>query len=330
MSGYRPHRGASAYPFLAAKAARTWRAIRGCLVVWLILSTAGCQGRPTPIASPSDAARDAASVPKVPVDQNAARPVQIALASTDLAVGRERFAFSILTPSGSLIQYAAASITFLDLDGANATPIATAVATYYPARLEAAGLYVAQVTFSKPGPWGAEITANLVDGHQILPQRVRFQVQANPKAVGTGALPPPTANRTLATQPDIHQLSSDPSPDTDFYRLTVDEAAASGKPTVIVFATPGHCSSRICGPVLDEVKAVKAAMGDTVNFIHIEVYEQFDPLVPAGEMATWGLTTEPWVYVLGADGRVAERLEGSVTAAELGPILRRMIEPAPR
>jgi hypothetical protein len=298
-----------------------WRAVRGGFVVWLILGAAGCRKPP----SPTDTAPLASTVGTTAVDPTAGRQVQIALASTDLAVGHERFAFSILTPGGSLIQYAAAKVTFLKLEGASATPIATVDASYYPARVEAAGLYVAQATFDKAGPWGAEITAILVDGSQILPQRVRFQIQAQPKGVVAGALPPPTTNRTLTTQPDIHRLSSDPSPDPDFYRLTVDEAVASGKPTVIVFATPGHCSSRICGPVLDEVKAVKTAVGDAVNFIHIEVYEQFEPMVLADEMATWGLTTEPWVYVLDADGRVAERLEGSVTAAELGPILRRLV-----
>ena len=54
-----------------------------------------------------------------------------------------------------------------------------------------------------------------------------------------GASPPKTANRTVADEPNLARLSSDPMPDPDFYQLTVEDAAASGKPTVIVFATPG-------------------------------------------------------------------------------------------
>ncbi len=251
-------------------------------------------------------------------------PAQVAIASTDLARGHERFAFSILDPAGSLLQDARAQVTFFHLDGEAASPIGTAEAPFYASSLEPAGLYVVYHDFDRAGPWGAEIAAELPDGRSILPQRVRFEVAERPQGVAVGDRPPATSNRTLATEPDLARLTSDPKPDPDLYRLTVDEAVASGRPTVVVFSTPAYCQSRICGPVLDEVKAVKATMGDTVHFIHIEVYKEFDPLVLADEMATWGLQTEPWVYVLDAEGRVAERLEGSVTAAELEPLVRRV------
>ena len=293
----------------------------------------GCQSRtaattsPTPPPTAAVAMAVDATTQSIPAG---ATPVQIALASTDLALGPERFAFAILTPGGNLIQYAAAKVTFLELDGDRAIPITTTVATYFPARLDSAGLYVARHSFTKAGPWGAQIEAALVDGREILPQRVRFTVQEAPKAVGIGASPPKTANRTVADEPNLARLSSDPMPDPDFYQLTVEDAAASGKPTVIVFATPGHCSSRICGPVLDEVKVIKAAVGGAVNFIHIDVYREFSPLVLDEAMDIWGLKTEPWVYLVGADGLVAERLEGSVTAAELGPLVNKLLKaPAP-
>jgi len=258
-----------------------------------------------------------------PVGDEAAAPAQVVLASTDLAVGRERFAFAILTPEGSPIERADASVAFYDLDRDDPTvAVATADARFYAARMAAGGLYVVRFDLATAGAWGAEITATLADGRLILPQRVRFEVAAAPRGVGIGDVPPPTANRSLATEPNLSKLTSDPQPDADFYRLSVDEAAASGRPTVIVFATPGYCVSRICGPVLDEVKAVKAEAGRAVNFVHIDVYRRFDPLELADEMGAWGLTTEPWVYVLDAEGRVADRLEGSVTAAELLPIVQ--------
>ncbi len=253
-----------------------------------------------------------------------AAPAQAVIASTDLAKGHERFAFALLDPAGALLEEARAEVTFFHLDGEVANPVASQGAAFYRARLEPAGLYVAYQDFDRAGPWGAEIRASLPDGRAIATQRVRFQVAERPHGLAVGATPPPTANRTLATEPDLARLSSDARPDPDLYRLTVDEAAASGRPTVVLFSTPGFCQSRICQPVTDEVKAVKGLFGDRVNFIHIEVYKSFDPLVLADELAAWGLKTEPWVYVLDAAGRVAERLEGSVTAAELGPILTRL------
>jgi peroxiredoxin len=34
-------------------------------------------------------------------------------------------------------------------------------------------------------------------------------------------------------------------------------------------------------------------------------------------MREWGLTTEPWTFVVGRDGRIAERFEGVVSVREL-------------
>jgi hypothetical protein len=296
----------------------------------LLASVAACQpsAAPPTIEVPTVSATSAAAGSPGATSADTVA-TKVAIASSDLAVGHDRFAFSLLDASGALLEDAKAQVTFFHLDGEVANAAGTSEAAFYPAQLEPAGLYVVYHDFDRVGPWGAEIAAALPDGRSIIPQRVRFEVQQQPKSLGVGAAPPPTANRTLATEPDLAKLTSDPAPDPELYQMTVDEAVASGKPSVVVFSTPGHCQSRICGPVLDEVKAVKQQIGDAANFLHLEVYKQFDPLVLADEMGTWGLQTEPWVYVLGRDGKVAERLEGSVTAAELAPIVQRLVdEPA--
>lgn len=262
-------------------------------------------------------------------------PISIALASSDLAVGRQRFAFSILDENGALVQDAQTAIQFFRLKEAVAEPYASGRAQFFPAALEQAGLYVTYGEFPDAGPWGAEIKAVLPDGRAAIPQRVRFEIAPKAKGLAVGEAPPPTANRTLATVSEISKLTSDPQPDPALYRMTVDEAAKSGRPTVVTFSTPAFCQSRICGPVIEEVKLARAKWGDRVNFIHIEVYAYddqaggFDQSELGPEMQAWNLATEPWVYVLGADGKVAERMEGSVTLQELDPILSRVVgEPA--
>lgn len=315
-------------PLLDATGRRPRAPFAGLLLL-VTLATACQSTSATPSAAPPSppATADATGAPTDAAAGTVA--AQVSIASSDLAVGHDRFAFALLDPTGTLLKDATAKVTFFHLDGEAATPFGEAPAQFYPAQLEPAGLYVAYQDFDRAGPWGAEISAALPDGRSILPQRVRFNVQEAPKTLGVGAAPPPTANRTLATEPELAKLTSDPAPDPALYGMTVDEAVASGKPTVVVFSTPGHCQSRICGPVLDEVKAVKQQVGDAANFIHLEVYKQFDPLVLADEMASWGLQTEPWVFVLGRDGKVAERLEGSVTAAELAPIVERLLDGSP-
>ena len=70
--------------------------------------------------------------------------------------------------------------------------------------------------------------------------------------------------------------------------------------------------------MLNSVATVRDAVGDAANFIHIEVYKEFNPeLVLADEMAEWGFATEPWTYVLDNEGKVAARFGGPVSPREL-------------
>ena len=109
--------------------------------------------------------------------------------------------------------------------------------------------------------------------------------------------------------------------------MTVAEALASGRPTVVTFATPGYCESRLCSPVVESVKAVQESVQVQANFIHIEVYLSFDPLVYAAEMEERHLASGLWTFVLDASGRVTARLGGPVSPRELTDILLPLLVP---
>jgi glutathione peroxidase-family protein len=48
------------------------------------------------------------------------------------------------------------------------------------------------------------------------------------------------------------------------------------------------------------------------------VYEDNDPAKGVHRwMREWGLETEPWTFLVGADGKIVERFEGSVSVNEL-------------
>ena len=84
------------------------------------------------------------------------------------------------------------------------------------------------------------------------------------------------------------------------------------KPVALLFATPQLCQSRVCGPVTDIALQLKAEYGDRMTFIHQEVYVDNDPnkgLRPP--LQRFNLRSEPWLFVVGADGRITARLEGS-------------------
>ena len=88
---------------------------------------------------------------------------------------------------------------------------------------------------------------------------------------------------------------------------------------------PRFCETAVCGPTLDEVKAIADDHPD-VNWLHVEVFTNLDDpgnleVVPA--VTDWGLPSEPWVFVVGADGMVTGRFEGVVDPVEIEAALER-------
>ena len=96
------------------------------------------------------------------------------------------------------------------------------------------------------------------------------------------------------------------------------------KPVVLVFATPQLCQSRVCGPVVDIAEQVKAERGDEAEFIHMEIYR--DNTIDKGfrpQVAAFGLPTEPWLFAIDRQGKIAARLEGAFSAPELEQAIER-------
>ena len=131
---------------------------------------------------------------------------------------------------------------------------------------------------------------------------------------------PPSQTLTAADTTDLATISTDPEPNPAFYQLSVADAVSSGKPSVIVFATPAFCQTALCGPTMDIVKDALGQRSD-IQVVHVEPYDiakaKAGNLVPIDAMTEWSLATEPWVFVLGADGTVAASFEGILGENEL-------------
>jgi len=64
--------------------------------------------------------------------------------------------------------------------------------------------------------------------------------------------------------------------------------------------------------VTDVALQLKAKYGDRMEFIHQEVYVDNDPAAGLRDpLQQFRLRTEPWLFVVGEDGKVTARLEGS-------------------
>lgn len=186
-------------------------------------------------------------------------------------------------------------------------------------------IYVARFSLSRPGKYTlvAQPEGAKIQGIATLDVRRRPQAPA----VGDRAIPSRTP--TLASaHGDVASLTTANPPDLSLLRYSVGESVKAHTPFVLVFATPKFCSSRTCGPVVDVAQAVQRRFaGSGVRFIHVEVYTDNNPAQGFNRwFREWRLPSEPWVFLVGRDGRIKTRFEGSVSAAELSAAVQRLLK----
>jgi hypothetical protein len=248
--------------------------------------------------------------------------LSVAVASNDFPVGAPRVPFVLFVGSQEVSDARSVALTAFDLSAGTPVPGWTGAATSYTDY--DIPYWVAYPELPHAGYWGLGAVVTMADGTTTQGQ-FTIEALADASAPVIGEVPPASDNRTVASEPDLAKLTSDPHPEPGLYELTVAEALESGRPTVVTFATPAFCTSRLCAPVVESVKTVYADLGEQANFIHIEIYQSVDPFVYVPEMDEWKLQSEPWTFVLGADGAVVQRFGGPVSPQELeaalGPLV---------
>jgi len=174
-----------------------------------------------------------------------------------------------------------------------------------------AAIYAAQVPFPKVDQYAVLVVSRV--GKQLIGAGVSVKVIPTSKdpLVKVGERAPRVGTDTLASVGGDKALLDTRRPFDDMHGVSFEDAVGK-KPVALLFATPQLCQSRVCGPVVDIAAQLKAKYGDRVTFIHQEVYEDNDPDKGLRKpLRAFGLPTEPWLFVVGTDGKVVERLEGS-------------------
>ena len=249
-------------------------------------------------------------------------PLQITRMSGDTAVGQPRIVFGLFDGPDPVADAQSVSLSVMPVGEEGAEPVWQGAAENYSDY--EVPYWVAYPNLPSPGFWGITAKVILADGRTVTSQ-FTIEAKAESESIDIGELAPLSQNRTLATEPDIEKLSSGNNPNPAFYQITVADAVANGKPTVVGFITPGLCETKWCAPVLESVTAVRNDMGDAAHFIHVEVYQDFQTLTYVPEMAEWGLRTEPWIFVLDSTGRIADKLAGPVSPRELTQALEQVL-----
>ena len=246
--------------------------------------------------------------------------------------GDNRLGFGLFTTSRAQIADATAAVYIAPLGGGQASGPYVAhfqsLAVKPPFQSQttlkdpdsAKTLYVASVPFKKPGRYQvlgmARLDDRLVAATSATPQLIVVPPNKDP-VPGVGDAPPKIHTPTEASVAgDLSKIDTR-NPHDDMHKVDFAEALGK-KPIVLVFATPLLCQSRVCGPVVDVAAEVESELRDKADFIHMEIYN--DNEVAKGfrpQVAAFHLPTEPWVFVINKQGKIAARIEGAFSVDEL-------------
>jgi hypothetical protein len=244
-----------------------------------------------------------------------------------VAYGSVQMRFARLDDAGQQVGATSQVVTgtYLAVPGTDegdpaAEPQATTPAT-------ARGVYELEgVRFGEPGTWVVEVAAR-VQGVGTVQGATQIEVLEGSRVPGVGEKAPRSDNAIIgdpgvdASAIDSRATDNGSIPDPELHRISIADAIRDKRFAVVVFSTPVYCVSRFCGPVTDMIQTVAKDYGGLADFIHVEVWEDFEAKVPNATAATWldheGTFNEPWLFVIGPDGKIVARWDNLFTAAEV-------------
>jgi hypothetical protein len=254
--------------------------------------------------------------------------VALVQGTSDYAVGPIRVTFLVIDSHARAVARPRARVWVArSLDS---PPLLTTQATLepigIPGRSEPAEggvseIFVARFRLGRPGKY--TIVAQ-PDGAAIQ-GIANLQVAERPQTPAVGERAIASRTPTLASADgDLAALTTSSPPDRSLLRHSIADSLAAKVPFVVVFATPKYCTTRTCGPVVDVAETVQRRLaGRGVRFIHVEIYKDNDPAQGYNRwVKEWRLPSEPFVFLVGRDGRIKARFQGSVSAAELTAAVR--------
>ena len=306
----------------------TSRFCRLALLAALVL-VAACGTGQSP-TTPGTSAAPGASAPAI-------LPVPITSA---FRVGDNRVVFTLID-SKAQTQVAKPERTLtIGYTGPNSERIAPAPYAFIWAVEGQNGVYIGHATFPSAGKWTAQFTTAAPGGPSET-TTFGFDVRDRLTVLSAGDPAPSVDTPTLAdVGGDIAQVSTDPKPEKRFYETSEADALAAKKPFVIVFATPKFCKSAVCGPTLDKLKPV-AAKHPELTFINVEPYkltfadgalqpvlDANNQLVSAPATDAFKLDTEPYLFVVGADGKISASFELVFSPEEIEAAIQAVEKPA--
>jgi hypothetical protein len=180
----------------------------------------------------------------------------------------------------------------------------------------ARGVYqLENVRFDAAGVWQADLNVTLAGGSS-LSLSTSFTVLQKPALPAPGEPALKTENLTMSSDADPASIDSraggsNPVPDPDLHTTTIASAIAAHEPALVLFSTPVYCQSQMCGPDTEALQQIAAGGPKDAAYIHVEIWKDFQKSVVNQAAADWllrgGNLTEPWLFLIGRDGKILDR-----------------------
>ena len=298
----------------------------------VLLAAAGCSGASEPEAPERAQAETGAPETGVPKESPLIKGplsdsgLQIIFGTPDLGVGPNRIGF-VLTSKDGIVTSPAVSVTseYLPEGGAPAETRQTALAVFRPWPYGTRGLYTTVLDFHAAGDWALRASVlDLEASGDGDSAELFFEVADTTHAPATGQPAVASDSKTLADVAGFEKITTGSLQDGELYEVSIADAVESGRPTVIVMASPAFCTNAVCGPQVDVLKELKDKYRGRANFIHVDYFDNpdeiqgdLDKAIVSPTVREWNLPSTEWSFVVDDEGVVAARFEAFATFEEL-------------
>ncbi len=306
----------------------------------LALSSAGAAAYAVGCGGGEDGA-DATTAPTTAAmpTQSVSGAITPVMLTSEYVVGQQnRFLVGLLNEDNDFLRDASVDLKFfvVNPDGQSGKLRGEGTATYTElvvpesastagaALGETIGFYEAIAPFDVAGNWAVEMAATPPGASSPTTVQAPFEVFEQFRIPAIGTVPPASENDTAATNPNETSLCSR-DPICPLHDKVIADYLGKGRPLVVQFSTPAFCDTRFCGPVLDVLLDDVPAYQNRIDFIHIEVWQDFQLRQYRAATQEWGLPTEPITFFMAADGTIVSFLESVFSTQELTDALAALV-----
>lgn len=140
----------------------------------------------------------------------------------------------------------------------------------------------------------------------------------DPSGLKVGQTAPSLKTKTLNdVGGDFSRITSYRYPDERMYQYSLDDALKSGKPVLLEFATPGHCT--VCDKQLQILKALVSEYDGRVIFLHMDQYQNPEAFKAFKVMG------DPWTIVINKNNIVTSKQAGRMLYGEFDAAIKQAL-----